>query len=153
MTLTTTKLSCCQTKHCSSSLINCGKLRPTLYQLDVKNAFLNGGLEEELYMKSSPGFESTLVNKVCRLKKSLTWKVHLVLNQHWQWIKWLKKSLYGLEQSPSASFYRFTNVLKKDGYTQCQSDYTLFVKHSGQGNIVVLIVYVGDIVLTSNHVE
>lgn len=99
--------------------------------LDVKNAFLNGYLEEEVYMNIPPGFESTgMANKVCRLRKSL----------------------YGLKQSPEAWFNRFTNVFK-DGYTRCQSDYTLFVKHSEDGRIAAIIVYVHDIVLTGNHTE
>lgn len=41
----------------------------------------------------------------------------------------------------------------KDGYTRCQSDYTLFVKHSEDGRIAAIIVYVHDIVLTGNHTE
>lgn len=69
-----------------------------LYQLDVNNAFLNGDLEEETYMRIPSGCESkATVNKVCKLKKFL----------------------YGLKQSPRAWFHRFTNVLKGNGYQQC----------------------------------
>lgn len=103
-----------------------------LYQLDVKNAFLNGDLEEEVYMEIPPGFEtSTNSNKVCKLKKSL----------------------YGLKQSPRAWFDRFTKVVKRVGYDQCQTDHTMFVKHSPSGKKAILIVYVDDIILTGDHNE
>ena len=80
-----------------------------LHQLDVKNAFLNGKLEEEVFMEPPPGFERDLGSgKVCRLVKSL----------------------YGLKQSPRAWFERFGKVMKKFGYNQSQRDHTLFFKHS-----------------------
>ena len=69
-----------------------------LYQLDVKNAFLNGDLEEEVYMEISHGFETNLTrNKVDKLRRSL----------------------YGLRQSPRAWFKKFTKAVKKYGYSQC----------------------------------
>lgn len=75
-------------------------------QLDIKNAFLNGELEEEVYMMLLPGFskknEGTIVCK-------------------------LKKSPYGLKQSPRAWFDRFANVLKRQGYQQGQSDHITFL--------------------------
>lgn len=67
----------------------------SLYQLDVKNAFLNGDLEDEVYIEIPPGFvthENT--NKVCK--------------HH--------KSLYGLKQSPQAWFERFTSIIKGYDY-------------------------------------
>ena len=78
-----------------------------MFQLDVKNAFLNGELEEEVYMNAPPGFEDKFGGKVCKLKKSL----------------------YGLKQSPRAWFERFTRFVRKEGYSQGQSDHTMFVKH------------------------
>lgn len=103
-----------------------------LYQMDVKNAFLNGDLEEEVYMEIPPGFEtSENANKVCKLKKSL----------------------YGLKQSPRAWFDRFTKVVRMFGYIQCQSDHTMFLKQSPSGKKAILIVYVDDIVLTGDHEE
>ena len=103
-----------------------------LHQLDIKNAFLNGDLEEEVYMEIPPGLEtSSNVNRVCRLKKSL----------------------YGLKQSPRAWFNRFTKTVAQYGYSQCQADLTLFVKTSPEKEIAILIVYVDDIILTRDYEE
>ncbi|KAH9650093.1 protein kinase domain-containing protein [Citrus sinensis] len=100
-----------------------------LYQLDVKNAFLNGELEEEVFMDLLPGFEGNHgSSKVCKLHKSL----------------------YGLKQSPRAWFERFGNVIKGHGYSQSQADHTMFYKHSIEGKLAVLIVYVDDIILTGD---
>ena len=103
-----------------------------LFQLEMKNAFINGELLEEVYMDTPPGFEDMFTKgKVCKLKKSL----------------------YGLKLSPQAWFDRYMRVLRRYGYTQCQSGHTLFVKHLANGRFTVLIVYVGDIVLTGNCEE
>jgi len=103
-----------------------------LHQLDIKNAFLNGDLEEEVYMEIPPRLEtSSNVNRVYRLKKSL----------------------YGLKQSPRAWFDRFTKTVAQYGYSQCQADLTLFVKTSPEKEIAILIVYVDDIILTRDYEE
>jgi Reverse transcriptase (RNA-dependent DNA polymerase) len=66
-----------------------------LYQLDVKNVFLHGDLKVEVYMEIPPGFQNEqLKGKVCRLKRSL----------------------YGLKQSPRVWFDRFSMAMKKLGY-------------------------------------
>ena len=99
-----------------------------LFQMDVKNAFLHGDLLEEVYMEIPPGFSSQETKgKVCRLKKSL----------------------YGLKQSPRAWFGKFRKELRLLGYKQSNADHTLFFKHYN-GKIVILIVYVDDIVITGN---
>lgn len=77
----------------------------SLQQLDVKNAFLNGDLEEEVYMDAPPGFGEKLGTKVCKLKKSL----------------------YGLKQSPRAWFDKFTQFIKSQGYSQGQGDHMMFL--------------------------
>ncbi|KAH9753027.1 protein kinase domain-containing protein [Citrus sinensis] len=102
-----------------------------LQQLDVKNAFLNGELEEEVYMDLPPGFENEYgIEKVCKLKRSL----------------------YGLKQSPRAWFDRFTKSVHSFGYLQSQADHTMFFKHFTDGSVVILIVYVDDIILTGSNV-
>ena len=64
----------------------------------------------------------------------------------------LKKSLYGLKQSPSAWFGRFSATMKAAGYKQSNSYHTLFIKHK-EGKITVLIVYVDDMVLTGDDLS
>jgi hypothetical protein len=61
----------------------------------------------------------------------------------------LKKSLYGLKQSPRAWFDRFRRALCSMGFKQCNGDHTLFYKHSGR-RITVLAVYVDDIIITGD---
>ena len=65
----------------------------------------------------------------------------------------LKKSLYGLKQSPRAWFDRLTKVLKNQGYQQRQSDHTMFFKQAGNGIKTVLIVYAEDIILIGDNVS
>ncbi|KAE8731219.1 Detected protein of unknown function [Hibiscus syriacus] len=101
----------------------------TLRQFDVKNAFLNGELEEEVFMEVPLGFDELKKDgRVCKLKKSI----------------------YGLKQSPRAWFERFTRAMKQHGYTQAQSDHIMFYKHNN-GKIAILIVYVDDIVMTGDN--
>ncbi|RVW22108.1 Retrovirus-related Pol polyprotein from transposon RE1 [Vitis vinifera] len=64
----------------------------------------------------------------------------------------LKKSLYGLKQSPRAWFGRFTKSMRAFGYRQSNSDHTLFLKKQ-HGKITALIVYVDDMVVTGNDPE
>ena len=104
-------------------------LNRDLQQYDVKNAFLHGDLEEEIYMEIPPGFEERLgTNKVCKLQKAL----------------------YGLKQSPRAWFGRFAKVMLAAGYKQSQADHTLFIKHSKTGGVTALLVYVDDIIVTGD---
>ena len=99
-----------------------------LYQLDVKNAFLHGDLHEEVYMEIPPGFSTPrTAGKVCKLRKSL----------------------YGLKQSPRAWFDRFMHVVCDMGYKQCNGDHTLFYRHS-DCRITILAIYVDDIIITGD---
>ncbi|EOY09596.1 Cysteine-rich RLK (RECEPTOR-like protein kinase) 8, putative [Theobroma cacao] len=100
-----------------------------LQQFDVKSAFLNGDLKEEVHIKLPPGIKHSSLcrRKVCKLKKSLC----------------------GLKQSPRAWFVRFSSIMKAFGYKQSNSDHTLFIKHK-EGKVTALIMYVDDIVLTKD---
>nr|AAR89047.1 putative integrase [Oryza sativa Japonica Group] len=80
-----------------------------LYQMDVKSAFLNGFIQEEVYVKQPPGFENPdFPNYVFKLSKAL----------------------YGLKQAPRAWYDRLKNFLLAKGFTMGKVDKTLFVlKH------------------------
>ncbi|KAK8593972.1 hypothetical protein V6N12_046045 [Hibiscus sabdariffa] len=100
-----------------------------MHQLDVKNAFLNGHLEEEVYIKVPPGLEFVGgPKKVCKLNRSL----------------------YGLKQSPWAWFERFTTIILHNGFKQSLADPTFFLKETTTGKRVLLLVYVDDINLTGD---
>ena len=99
-----------------------------LLQFDVKNAFLHGDLQEEIYMDLPLSIHVTSKEGVvCRLRKSL----------------------YGLKQSPRAWFGRFATSMKKFGYVQSNSDHTLFLKRR-KGKLIALIIYVDDKIVTGD---
>lgn len=102
-----------------------------LHQLDVKNAFLHGDLEEEVYMDTPPGYTTSS-------KTEVVYK--------------LQRALYGLKQSPRAWFGRFSQAMKKYGFSQSNSNHTLFLKHQ-RGKVTALIVYVDDMIITGDDAE
>lgn len=80
-----------------------------LHQLDIKNAFLHGDLQEKVYMEQPLSFVAQGENgKVC----------------------WLCKSLYGLQQSPHAWFRKFSQAIEQFGMKKGKSDHSLFYKRS-----------------------
>ena len=102
-----------------------------LHQFDVKNAFLHGDLEEEVYMDIPPGYTtSSKTEVVCKLQKALS----------------------RLKQSPRAWFGRFSLAMRKYGFTQSNSDHTLFLKHR-LGKVTALIIYVDDMIITGDDIE
>ncbi|KAK8928682.1 hypothetical protein KSP39_PZI017093 [Platanthera zijinensis] len=101
-----------------------------LFQLDVKNAFLNSDLQETVYMQQSPGFETTWESQVCRLTKAL----------------------YGLKQSPRAWFDKFSKAIQDVGFTRSSADFLLFTRHRTTGT-VLLLVYVDDIIITGDDLK
>jgi hypothetical protein len=98
--------------------------------MDVKSAFLNGFLEEEVYVRQPPGFESVeFPHKVYRLRKAL----------------------YGLKQAPRAWYGRLRGFLFSKGFEMGKVDKTLFLLRQGN-DILIVQVYVDDIVFRgSSH--
>ncbi|KAL4290467.1 hypothetical protein GQ457_14G000950 [Hibiscus cannabinus] len=104
-----------------------------LLQLDVNNAFLNGILDEGVYMKLPLGYKhagSDSSRLVCKLNKSI----------------------YGLKQASRQWFGTFSQVVLKYGFNQSPSDHSLFVKGTGD-DFVALLVYVDDIILAGKNLE
>lgn len=97
-----------------------------LDHLDVKTAFLNGEIEEVIYIRQPPGYESGDPNLVCRLNKSL----------------------YGLKQAPRAWNQKLTAELEKLGFKPSEADPAFFVLQE-DGDTVYLLVYVDDLLLGS----
>jgi len=95
-----------------------------LYQMDVKSAFLNGVIEEEVYVKQPPGFEDL---------------------KHPDHVYKLKKSLYGLKQAPRAWYDRLSNLLIKNDFKRGQVDITLF-RRTLEKDIIDVQIYVDDII-------
>uniref|UniRef100_A0A2N9GCI3 Integrase catalytic domain-containing protein n=1 Tax=Fagus sylvatica TaxID=28930 RepID=A0A2N9GCI3_FAGSY len=99
-----------------------------LRQLDVKNAFLHGTLKEEVYMTQPQGYIDPI---------------------HPQYVCKLQKSIYGLKQAPRAWFESFTTQLLHLGFIASTADSSLFI-YKEHKVIAYLLLYVDDIVLTSN---
>jgi hypothetical protein len=59
----------------------------------------------------------------------------------------LRKSLYGLKQSPRAWFGRFSSVILSMNFVQCHSDHTCFVRRQPDGRCIILLVYVDELLL------
>ena len=102
-----------------------------LWQMDVKNAFLQGELEDEVYMLPPPGLEGMVKPG----------NVHR-----------LKKAIYGLKQSPRAWYNKLSTTLNGRGFRKSELDHTLFTLNTPSG-IIVLLVYVDDIIITGSDKE
>jgi hypothetical protein len=100
-----------------------------VYQMDVKSAFLNGVLQEEIYTEQPEGFANEgEEDKVCLLKKAL----------------------YGLKQAPRAWYSRIDEHLQHLGFTKSLSESTLYIKQNGD-NILIISLYVDDLLVTGNN--
>ena len=87
-----------------------------LFQIDVKSAFLNGYIKEEVYVEQPPGFEDPL-------KEDHVFK--------------LKKALYGLKQTPRAWYKSLSTYFIEKGFKRGKIDTTLFLKNLGDNLLIV----------------
>jgi len=99
-----------------------------LEQLDVKTAFLHGDLDEQIYMQQPEGFkEPGKEEYVCLLKKSL----------------------YGLKQSPRQWYKRFDLFMVSHGYTRCEYDCCIYYRVLSDGSYIILALYVDDMLVAA----
>ena len=102
-----------------------------LHQMDVKTAFLNGDLDEEIYMEQPEGFiVPGQEKKVCRLVKSL----------------------YGLKQAPMQWHEKFDSVMMTNGFKINECDQCVYVKNTERG-FVIICLYVDDILIMGSNNE
>ena len=100
-----------------------------LYQMDVKSAFLNGMLQEEVYVEQPKGF-------VDPHRPDDVYK--------------LKRALYSLKQAPRAWYDRLTAYLTEHGFKRGPTDTTLFIRKD-KNSFVVAQIYVDDIVFGATN--
>jgi hypothetical protein len=104
--------------------------------MDVKSSFLHGDLKEEIYMEQPPRYVQNDSSLVCRLKKSL----------------------YGLKQTPRAWYAKMDSFLIATGFSRCHYDPNVYTKKVGT-HLIILFLYVDDLILTRsdskllNHVK
>src|SRR4051812_25018517 len=102
-----------------------------VHQMDVKTAFLNGELEEEIYMDQPDGFVVKGEEiKVCKLLKSL----------------------YGLKQAPKQWHEKFDRTLTSVGFSVNEADKCVYYRHGG-GEGVILCLYVDDILIFGTNMK
>jgi hypothetical protein len=99
-----------------------------LHQIDVKTVFLNGDLQENVYMTQSEGF-------VIEGKKHMGCR--------------LKKSIYGLKQASRQWYLKFDKVIKIFVFVENQVDNYVYIKIKGS-MFIVIVLYVDDILLASS---
>ena len=97
--------------------------------MDVKTSFLNGVIEEEVYIEQTQGFE---------------------VEDRWIHVCKLKKALYGLKQDPRALYGRIDSFLTSMGFAKSKFDPNLYFKVI-EDEPVILLLYVDDLFLTGNE--
>ena len=99
-----------------------------LHQMDVKTAFLNGDLDEEVYMEQPTCFvEAGKEDLVCKLNKSI----------------------YGLKQASRQWYLKFDKIITQNGFKENTVDRCIYLRVSGS-SYIFLVLYVDDILLASN---
>ena len=99
--------------------------------MDVKTTFLNGELDEEIYMDQPQVFlEKGEKRKVCKLKRSI----------------------YGLKQSSRQWYLRFHQAIIQDGFEIIKKDHCEYAKRS-KGSFLIFSLYIDDILLARNDIE
>uniref|UniRef100_A0AAV1TB59 Reverse transcriptase Ty1/copia-type domain-containing protein n=1 Tax=Peronospora matthiolae TaxID=2874970 RepID=A0AAV1TB59_9STRA len=99
--------------------------------MDVKTAFLNGSLNEDIYMDQPDGYlDATQPDYVCKLKRSL----------------------YGLKQSPRMWNQTIDGFMIKMGFKKCESDHCIYIKRDDQ-DMILVVLYVDDLILVSSNNE
>ena len=102
-----------------------------IWQMDVKTTFLNGNLEEDVYMTQPEGFTVPgSAGKVCKLQRSI----------------------YGLKQASRSWNLRFNEVIKEFDFIRNEEEPFVYKKTSGSA-VVFLVLYVDDILLIGNDVS
>ncbi|KAH9695599.1 hypothetical protein KPL71_022832 [Citrus sinensis] len=100
-----------------------------IFQMDVKSAFLNGFLEEEVYIEQPLGY---------------------MVKGHEDKVLRLKKALYGLKQAPRAWNSRIDKYFQEKGFTKCPYEHALYVKEK-DGDILIVCLYVDDLIFTGSN--
>ncbi|WOG94987.1 hypothetical protein DCAR_0314288 [Daucus carota subsp. sativus] len=100
----------------------------SIHQLDVKNAFLHGDLKETIYMHQPLGYRD---------------------RAHPDYVCLLRKSIYGLRQSPRTWSEKFADFVLSIGFIRSKCDTSLFVYRNGS-HMAYILVYVDDIILTAS---
>ena len=98
-----------------------------LHQMDVKSAYLNGDLDEEIYMSQPDGYDVPETNLVCELNKSL----------------------YGLKQAACTWHLKMDDALKEHGFTALAADQCVYTRVQ-DGHVIVIALYVDDLLLASD---
>ena len=101
------------------------------FYLDVKSSFLNGPLEEEIYVTQPPGF-------VIQKEASKVYRLH--------------KALYGLKQAPRAWNKKIDSYLVELGFVKCKSEYGVYVQVVTQ-DITIICLYIDDFLVTGNSLK